>query len=135
MWSAALLLYKTYPPLLVYSSGLQRAIQAFVYDKQGLVGHKHISIMPQEQSVIISPQSAFIFKCPWFIQRQCVPPTPHPPIPPSLPLSMISAALCRSVQIESGMDELVATWVGVRPSVPLVRQVPQQAEEETETGR
>lgn len=34
--------------------------------------------------------------------------------PTSLPplLSMISAALRRSVQIESGMDEDVATWVG-----------------------
>lgn len=32
--------------------------------------------------------------------------------PPSPSLSMISAALRRSVQIESGMDEDVATWVG-----------------------
>lgn len=40
---------------------------------------------------------------------------PHPPLPPPTPpptLSMISAALRRSVQIESGMDEDVATWVG-----------------------
>lgn len=40
--------------------------------------------MPQEQSVIISPQSAFIFQCPWFIHRQCagshalIPPLPPP---------------------------------------------------------
>lgn len=73
---------------------------------------KRISIMPQEQSVIISPQSAFIFQCPWFIQRQCA---GSPPLSPShlpLVLSMISAALCRSVQIESGIDEDVATLVG-----------------------
>lgn len=70
--------------------------------------------MPQEQSVIIATHSAFIFQCPWFIKRQCAgSPTPHPPLPPPTPsLSMISAALRRSVQIESGMDEDVATWVG-----------------------
>lgn len=32
--------------------------------------------------------------------------------PPPPPLSMISATLCRSVQIESGMDEDEATWLG-----------------------
>lgn len=70
--------------------------------------------MLQEQSVIIATHSAFIFQCPWFIKRQCAgSPTPHPPLPPPTPsLSMISAALRRSVQIESGMDEDVATWVG-----------------------
>lgn len=88
--------------------------------------------MPQEQSVIISPRSAFIFQCPWFIQRQCASSTPpHPPIYHLHPCSQ-SAALCRSVQIESGMDEDVATWVGVYPPLPLVGKVPQQAEEETE---
>lgn len=38
--------------------------------------------MPQEQSVIISPQSAFIFQCPWFIQcagsHALIPPLPPP---------------------------------------------------------
>lgn len=76
--------------------------------------HKRISIMPQEQSVIISLRSAFIFQCPWFIQRQCAGSHTHTHTPPLSPpmLSMISAALRRSVQIESGMDEDVATWVG-----------------------
>lgn len=57
--------------------------------------------------------------------------TPHPTHPL---LSMISAALCRSVQIESRMDEEVASWVGGLPSstVPLVGKIPQQAQEGTE---
>lgn len=54
--------------------------------------------------------------------------TPHPTSPL---LSMISAALCRSVQIESGMDEDVASRVWVYSPLPLVGKVPQQAEEET----
>lgn len=71
--------------------------------------------MAQEQSVIIVTHSAFIFQCPWFIKRQFVlahPPHPPPLPPPPPPLSMISATLCRSVQIESGMDEDEATWLG-----------------------
>lgn len=74
--------------------------------------------MAQEQSVIIVTHSAFIFQCPWFIKRQFVlahpphPPPLPPPVPPPPPLSMISATLCRSVQIESGMDEDEATWLG-----------------------
>lgn len=45
---------------------------------------------------------------------------------------MISAALCRSVQIESRMDEALASRVGVYPPLPLVGKIPQQAEEETD---
>ncbi len=58
--------------------------------------------------------------------------TPHPTSPL---LSMISAALCRSVQIESRMDEAVASRVGVYPPLPLVGKIPQQAEEETDKQR
>lgn len=57
--------------------------------------------------------------------------TPPPPLSPShLPpvLSMISAALCRSVQIESGIDEDVATLVGGGLASSLVGKVPQQSE-------
>lgn len=98
---------------------------------------KRISVMPQQQFVIISPQSAFIFQCPWFIQRQCagsLPPPYHHPHPPPL-LSMISAALCRSVQIESEMDENVASRVGGLPSPAISRKIPPAGRAKTETGR
>lgn len=56
--------------------------------------------------------------------------TPPPLSPSHLPpvLSMISAALCRSVQIESGIDEDVATLVGGGLASSLVGKVPQQSE-------
>lgn len=60
---------------------------------------KRISIMPQEQSVIISPQSAFIFQCPWFIQRQCAG-SPPPLSPSHLPPRALNDK-CGSLQISA----------------------------------
>lgn len=77
--------------------------------------------MSQEQSVTISPQYAFIFQCPWFIQRQCA---GSPPIPPPLP----------ALNDKCGSLQISVNWIGdgwgcsltggVYPPLPLVGENP-----------